>query len=163
MVTMSRPAVERNQPPAGPFVVINAVMRGLLTSPLHSLAGDRLALLCYSGRKSGRSFRTPVGVHDVDGTLVTLTSSGWRHNFRGGAPVTLRRNGRDLPMTATLVDDPGQVAGFYATLIERLGHDRAGRRLGVRINVDRVPTREELADAARRSGLSVVCYQDRTS
>jgi len=160
MATLTRPAVERNQPPEGPFIVINALMRRLLTSPLHTLVGDRIALMSYTGRKSGRHLCTPVGVHDIDGGLVTLTSSRWRHNFQDGAPVTLRRGGRDLFLTATLLDDPDQVADVYSALINRYGYDKAGRRLGVRINVNRAPTHDELADAARRSGLSVISYQD---
>lgn len=160
-MTLSRPAVERHQPPKGPFVVINALMRTVLTSRLHFLVGDRIALLSYTGRKSGRPFRFPVAVHEVDGGLVTLTSSSWRHNFAGGLPVTLRRDGQDLHLTATLIEDPDQTAGFYAALIKRYGYDKAGRRLGVRINVDRVPSHEELAEAARRYGLSAVTYQDR--
>lgn len=163
MTTGAGAAVERNKPPEGPFIVINALMRRLLTSPLHRLVGNRIALLSYTGRKSGRQVCTPVGVHDLDGRMVTLTSSRWRHNFAGGAPVTLRRGGRDLALSATLVKDADRVADVYAALIGRLGHSKAGRRLGVRINVDRAPTHGELTDAAHRSGLSVIDYQPRSS
>ena len=157
----ARPAVERRQPPKGPFVVVNALMRAVLASGRGDPTHGRIALLSFTGRKSGRRYRTPVGVHDLDGAMVTLTSSGWRKNFRGGAPVTLRRGGTDLALTATLTEDPEQVADTYAALIGRFGHDKAARRLGIRINVDRAPTHDELADAARRSGLSVVTYQPR--
>lgn len=159
-MTDARPAVERRQPPKGPFVVVNALMRAVLGSRLPDPTRGRIALLSFTGRKTGRRYRTPVGVHDLDGTLVTLTSSGWRKNFRGGAPVTLRRGGTD-PLTANLTEDPEQVADTYVALIGRFGHDKAARRLGIRINVDRAPTHDELADAARRSGLSVVTYQPR--
>lgn len=155
----ARPAVERRQPPKGPFVVVNALMRVVLGSRLPDPTRGGIALLSFTGRKTGRRYRTPVAVHELDGTLVTLTSSGWRKNFRGGAPVVLRRGGTDLALTATLTEDPDQVADTYAALIGRFGHDQAGRRLGIRINLDRAPTHDELADAARRSGLSVVTYQ----
>jgi hypothetical protein len=62
-----------------------------------------------------------------------------------------RRRGR-----AALVEDPDEVARVYASLIDEYGYEKAGRRLGVRINVDRAPTHEELVDAIRRSGLSLV-------
>ena len=64
-MTSPRPAVERNEPPRGPFVVINAVMRALLASPLHGIVGGTIALLLFTGRKSGQAYRTPVGVHDT--------------------------------------------------------------------------------------------------
>ena len=40
------------------------------------------------------------------------------------------------------------------------GYAEAGRRMGIRVNVDRVPTHEELVDAARRDGLSLSYLQD---
>jgi hypothetical protein len=160
-MTEPQPAVVRQQPPKGPFVVINAVMRGLLRSPLHRIVGHRIGLLTFTGAKTGATYRAPVGVHDLDGGLVTLTSSGWRVNFRNPAPVTLHRAGRDLNMTATLIEDPDQVADVYATLIDRFGHQRAGRRLGIKITVGRSPTHQELADSIRHFGLSVVSYRPR--
>jgi hypothetical protein len=57
---------------------------------------------------------------------------------------------------AELVEDPGEMARIYADLIDDYGHERAGRRLGIRINVNRPPTHGELVDAVERSGLSFV-------
>ena len=57
---------------------------------------------------------------------------------------------------AELVEDTDEVAGIYANLIEEYGREQAVRRLGIRINVDRMPTREELVDALERSVLSFV-------
>ncbi len=48
------------------------------------------------------------------------------------------------------------MARIYANLIEEYGHEQARRRLGIRINVDRMPIHEELVDAIERSGLSFV-------
>ena len=157
----SRPAVERAQPPKGPFVALNALMRAVLRSPLGARLGNRIVLLSYTGRKTRRSYCVPVAVHELDGRLLTLTSSMWRHNFHERAPVTVRRAGQDLHLTALLQDDPDKVATTYTSLIARIGHERAGRQLGIRINVERMPTHEELADASRRSGLSVVSYEPR--
>ncbi len=57
---------------------------------------------------------------------------------------------------AELVEDTDEVARIYANLIEEYGREQAVRRLGIRINVDRMPTREELVDALERSVLSFV-------
>ena len=55
-----------------------------------------------------------------------------------------------------LDEDPLAVAAVYQQLIGEVGLEQAGRRLGIRINVDRAPTSEELAEAARREQLSVL-------
>ncbi len=85
-----------------------------------------------------------------------MTSSRWRVNFRGGQPVEVTLRGERKPAIATLTEDPYEVARTYRGMIGRLGLKQAQRRLGIRINVDRVPTEDELADMVRRSGLSIV-------
>ena len=63
---------------------------------------------------------------------------------------------RRLPARAEIVEDADTVAEVYDALIATKGHANAARRLGIRVNVDRNPTREELADLVRRAGLSAV-------
>jgi hypothetical protein len=46
----------------------------------------------------------------------------------------------------------------YRRIIERMGPAQAERQLGLRINVDRVPTRPELLEAARTWRLAGVHY-----
>jgi hypothetical protein len=41
--------------------VINPLVRWLIRSPLHWLASRRLALITYTGRRSGRAYTIPVG------------------------------------------------------------------------------------------------------
>ena len=113
-------------------------------------------LIRFRGRKTGRSYELPVGRRTIDGRLGILTNSPWRLNLRGGAPVEVILEGELRLGRADLVEDPDEVARIYANLIEEYGHERAGRRLGIRINVDRMPTHEELVDAIERSGLSFV-------
>jgi hypothetical protein len=48
------------------------------------------------------------------------------------------------------------MAELYDDLIEQIGLDGAGRDLGIRVNVDRRPTRDELRALDERSGLSVL-------
>ncbi len=52
-----------------------------------------------------------------------------------------RRAGR-----AELVEDPDEVALFYEALLGQVGLRRA-QRVGLGVNVDREPAREELKDA----------------
>ena len=150
------PAVERQHPPDALMRVVNPIMRTVLRLPTHRLVDGHLLLLTFTGRRSGRTYQLPVGYHWIDGRLCLLTNSGWRVNFRGGRPVVVRHRGEVHRGTATLEEDPGHVADVYARLIDDMGHEQAGRRLGLRINVDRAPTHEELVEAVRRSGLSTV-------
>ena len=108
--------------------LINPLMRRLVG---RGRAGNQILLLHYVGRRSGRHF---AGRRNIE--------------------VTIR--GVRQPAQAALCDDPDEVAEIYERLIEDLGTDRAARRLGLRFNVDRAPTRDELKDGIRRSGLSIV-------
>jgi hypothetical protein len=136
--------------------VVNPVMRTLLRAPTHRLVDEHLMLLAYQGRKSGKRYVVPVGYHWIDGRMSVLTNAGWRVNFRGGHPVVVRFKGRLLSGTATLREDPDDIARIYADLIDDVGWQQAGRRLGIRINVDRPPTDDELVAAVRTYGLSLV-------
>jgi F420H(2)-dependent quinone reductase len=150
-----RPAVERAKPPEAMVKVGNPIFGWLLHSPLHGLVDEHL-MLHFRGRKTGRPYTLPVGRRDIDERLGVLTSSGWRVNFRGGAAVEVTLEGERRHGHAELAEDPEEVARVYANLIGRYGYEQAGRRLGIKINVDRMPTHEELVDAIERSGLSVI-------
>ena len=78
---------------------INPLVAWLMRSPLHWLASGRVALISYTGRRSGRRFTIPVG-YDMAGPQVTVTVSSpepklWWRNLTGtGAPVELVIRGR---------------------------------------------------------------------
>jgi glyoxylase-like metal-dependent hydrolase (beta-lactamase superfamily II) len=154
--TENRPAVERVKPPEAIIKVGNPIFGWLLRSRLHGLADEHLMLVRFRGRKTGHTYTLPVGRRTIDGRLGVLTNSPWRVNFRGGAPVEVILGGELRRGGAELVEDPEEMARIYANLIEEYGYEQAGRRLGIRINVDRMPTHEELVDAIERSGLSFV-------
>ena len=151
-----RPAVERVKPPEAVIKIVNPIFGRVLRSRLHGLVDEHLLLLHFRGRKSGRDYTVVAGHRNVDGRPRVLTNSGWRFNFRGGESVEVTFKGERRRARADLVEDPEEVARVYANLIEEYGYEQAGRRLGIRINVDRPPTHEELLDLMRRSGLSLV-------
>ncbi len=153
----TRPAVERLHPPQWLWDhAVNPVMRALLRSRFSGVVDTRLGLLRFQGRRSGHDYEVPVGIHRIDGRPHVLTNSGWRVNFRGGRPVRVRFEGRWHEGTGTLIQDAEKVARFYADRIAEMGWRRAGRQLGIRINVDREPTIDELRNAVTRSHLSVL-------
>jgi hypothetical protein len=124
---------------------------------------DSVLVLHYIGRRSARSFDVPAGYHDVDGIISVFTSSPWRHNFAGGRDIEVTLHGTRRQARALLVDDPGAVTDVLDRLISELGYRQAGRRLGLRFNVGRSPTRAELREAVERSGLCTVQILDRGS
>lgn len=158
MSSTPRPPVQRVRPPKGPYRVINRILRRLLSSPKRARRiGQHLLLLHLTGRRTGRQFVFPVAYrHAENGRLLVLTNSPWRVNLRGNPAVAVTLLGVQRPARAELVEDPTAVAKIYHALIEEQGHARAGRRMGIRINVPRTPTPDELAEAARRDGLAAV-------
>jgi hypothetical protein len=158
MTTLDRPPVERVHPPGVAMKVANPVLRWVLSSPRRaSRLGQQLLVLHVTARRTGRALDVPVAYrHTEDGRLLVLTNSGWRVNLRERPDVEVTLLGRRLPARAEIVEDADTVAEVYDALIATKGHANAARRLGIRVNVDRNPTREELADLVRRAGLSAV-------
>lgn len=153
-----RPPIEGAEPPENLAKVVNPIMKALLRSPLHRLVSNHLMLLAFEGRKTGKTYTVVVGRHEVDGTLAVPTGTTgrrWRLNFRGGAPAMVTLEGRHLHGRGELVEDPEEVARIHRLLLERLGLKNA-RRLGLRMNADRWPTKEELkAVLAGRGMISI--------
>lgn len=116
-----QPAIWVQPPPKAVLRLLNPMLRLVLTSPLAARMPPALAVLEYTGRRSGRRFVVPVGVHEVEQGLVVFTEAGWRRNFEGGRDVTLRRGRHRRHGRGVLVEDPDTVATALATAIERVG------------------------------------------
>ena len=122
------------------------------------MAGQEIRYFCcitWAGGADGISTCQRVTTSSAAWYRCSPTAA-WRHNFAGGRNIEVTLRGVRQPAEAVLCDDPDEVAEIYERLIEDLGTDRAARRLGLRFNVDRAPTRDELKDCIRRSGLSIV-------
>ena len=67
----------------------NPVMKRLLTSPLHRPWSRWFALIEWTGRRTARTYRTPVSyVRDGDEVLIT-TGDAWARNLEGGGPMRI--------------------------------------------------------------------------
>jgi hypothetical protein len=127
------------------FRIGNAILRPILRSRLGARM-PALALLSFTGRKSGKRYSVPVGFHELDERAAILTASAWKANFRGGADVEIVTAGVREPMRALLVDEPDEVADVYRTLLARVGVEH-GSRIGVKVAGHRMPTHEEMVRA----------------
>ncbi|HWX52864.1 MAG TPA: nitroreductase family deazaflavin-dependent oxidoreductase [Solirubrobacteraceae bacterium] len=121
--------------------LVNPLMVALLRSRLHRLASKNFILLTVTGRKSGRSYTLPVTRHEQpDGSLVISAAGSWRHNLQAGTDVRVTLEGRERTAHVTPVRDPAQAADVFAGLLDR----SSARDVGVKVNVDRSPTPEEI-------------------
>lgn len=101
----------------GPAVrTVNRWIVGLRNAPLiGKLVRKGLTVVTYTGRKSGRTFSTPVGYQRkgdvVDIRVMMPDAKTWWRNFNGeGGPLTLELDGAERTGHATSHrDDKGRV------------------------------------------------------
>ena len=100
----------------------NPIMVFILRSPLHGVLSKNTLLITYTGQKSGKTYTTPVNyVRFEDSLLITsYRRRTWWRNLRGGAPVTLRLQGKDLQATAEVYEDDENVAQYLATYLSKM-------------------------------------------
>ncbi|MFD9004811.1 hypothetical protein ACFV0T_28270 [Streptomyces sp. NPDC059582] len=150
-----RSVVQRALPDGPEGARDDARMREMLSRPNPGPVADRLALLHFTGRRTGRPYTVPVGVHQLGGGLAVASASRWRHNFAGGADGELTWRGERRPVRCTLVTDAERTARGYLELYERYGA-AAARRLGISVSGEQAPGLEEFRDAVDTHGLSLV-------
>jgi hypothetical protein len=145
---VDRPAVELSKPPLMLMRMANPVVSALLRSGRTKL-GNALLLVSFVGRKTGRRYSVPVGYRHLNGKPTFFTDSRWGRNLLGGADITVVLGGRERAARAQPIADPDQVAELTLTLLREVGRDNANR-LGLKVNVDREPTLEEIKQAIPR-------------
>jgi len=152
--------LEHRHPPVGLLRLINPPVRWLAGTR----AGPRgLLLLHLTGRRSGRPLTVPVGYQLLDGVPLVVTDRPWRLNCSGGRDIEVTERGVRRPVRAVLVDDPAGVADLCERLAVEQGWRTTSRRLGLRGTGDRPPTRAEVEDLVRRTGLSLLRLEPRTA
>ncbi|MGO9185632.1 nitroreductase/quinone reductase family protein, partial [Mycobacterium sp.] len=94
----------------------NAVAAKLVDVPLlGNVVGRNLVMISYVGRRSGKTFTTPVNYRRIGDEVVIRvglpSAKNWWRNFLGsGGPITLRLNGTDRTGHAVATrDDRGRV------------------------------------------------------
>lgn len=110
-------AVSDARPPALIVQLTNLIMRPLLRTPLGRLIKP-LALLEFTGRRSGTRRRVVVGWHGDGTTAIVLTPAPWRANFDHGYPSTVYWRGQHSTVIGTLDTDPYRVAAAITALLQ---------------------------------------------
>lgn len=122
----------------------NVLTATVLRSPLHWIMSRTSLLLALTGRKSGHPFTLPVNYcQDGDVLYITsLRSRMWWRNLRGGAPVILRLEGRDVNGDGTLIENS-------TDMVENLKQffrirPQAARFFGIRLDIANNPNRKDI-------------------
>lgn len=151
-MTDSQPKIVRVKPP-------KRLVR--LTSPLMRVLAARsktmsrfMLVLHFTGRKTGRAYVVPIGYRTEAGRLMTLSNDVWRLNFEGGRDLEVTHLRQRQPARATLDTDWGALADFYIDKFEEMGAKKVAADLGMKVNLDRAPTREAWIEALQREGMS---------
>lgn len=129
--------------------IFNPFMILLLRSPLHMLVSKSTLLITFTGRWSGKSYTTPVN-YVPDGRIlyiVSLRSRTWWKNLRGGAPVSVRMQGRELGAVGEIVEDYESVAKQLLEYLQRVPH--YANYFKVNLDIRGRPNPEDVAQAAK--------------
>jgi hypothetical protein len=100
--------------------LLNRIMSVMLRSPLHHVVSRSIMLITFTGRKSGKTYTTPIS-YALEGDQVTaFTNARWSKNLEGGAPVTLNIKNKQYTGRADVVadDKPAVAEGLRAFLSE---------------------------------------------
>ena len=131
----------------------NAIMARLLRSPLQGLLSQSTMLMTYPGRKTGKVYSTPMNYVRTreGGAEVLLTTSyrqrTWWRNLRGGVPVVVRVQGKDLNARAEALEADGKVAeglGQFLHLVPGWA-----KYYQVKLDPDGRPNAADVAEAAK--------------
>src|SRR5713226_508079 len=95
----------------------NPVARLILATPLHVLMSSRLMLLSFTGRKTGRSYATPVSYVQEGSSLLVPGGGTWWKNLGGGRPAHVRLRGVWTPVTPELVSEPVALAEVMGRML----------------------------------------------
>jgi hypothetical protein len=137
------------------FVIINPMMRMLLQSPLHWLVSSSLMLITFKGRRSGRTFVTPVRYVKSNGTIRCFSSSEtqWWRNLRNGVDVVLRVKGENIHCRTTVIEgNPERVKPLLSQYLSIFPQDAAYH--AIRLNPDKSLVEADL-DAASKEAIVV--------
>lgn len=121
----------------------NPFVTAILHSPLHGLMSGSTMLITYTGRKSARTYTTPVNYIRDGGTLLSMSPRGhsWWRNLRGqgGAPVVVRLRGADFEGVGHAFEGGAAVEeGGLLTMLQKVPAYQ--RYWKVRLNPDGGPT-----------------------
>ena len=138
--------------PETAFVLVNAVVRTLLRSPLHFLMSKSVMVVNYEGRKSGRSFSTPVRYLRVGNQIMCTTSDHvqWWRNVKSNAEATLLVEGVPARYRGEImVRDPVATIEKLRNFLAVFPQDSVYQE--IRLNADKSLNEDDLEAASHKA------------
>ena len=127
---------------------VNSAMRFVLRSPVHTVVSKSILLITFTGRKSGKTYTTPVSYSQSGDQVYVFTHANWWKNLRNGAPVTLRVRGREYQgLAEPVAQDKAAVAAGLAEHLRKVPGD--ARYYGVTFDEGGNPRADEVEAAAQ--------------
>jgi hypothetical protein len=128
-------------------------MRFMLRRPIRRMQ-ERLLLLSFTGRRSGRRYTIPVSyTEESGGSLLVPGGGAWKRNLEPGLHVAVRLRGEDRLADPELLQDPDEIERLLPRMYQ--GNSRVESFVGVPIGPDGKPDRRRLEQAIS-DGFAVV-------
>ena len=128
--------------------IVNQTMKFILRSPMHGVVSKSMLLISFTGRKSGKTYTTPVSYSQTGDQVRIFTHADWWKNLRSGAPVTLRLRGRELKgLAEPVAEDKQAIAAGLAAHLRKVTSD--ARYYGVTFDDAGNPKLDEVAKAVQ--------------
>lgn len=106
-------------------------------------------LITFTGRKSGKSYTTPISYLRDDDMVTAFTGANWSRNLIDGAPVTLNIKNKEYQGQADVVaDDKRAVAESLQNFLRTVRSD--ARFYQVKFDDDGEPNWDDVQRAAQR-------------
>jgi hypothetical protein len=132
------------------YAALNPVMIALLRSPIHGIASANLCIFSYRGRRTGKSYSTPLSFMREGPTVRLLSSHNtrWWNNFLDGPVDVDIEIGRTTfyGKAQTTVEDSEAFRNGVRTFLSAVPRD-AGV-YGIKLDSNRKPREEDIARAA---------------
>jgi deazaflavin-dependent oxidoreductase (nitroreductase family) len=128
--------------------IFNQAMKLVLRSPVHGMVSKNILLITFTGRKSGKTYTTPVSYSQRDGQVTIFTHATWWKNLRNGASVTLRLQGREIQgLAEPVAEDKQAIAEALSAHLREAPFD--ARYYGVSFDEHGNPSEEEVEKAVQ--------------
>jgi deazaflavin-dependent oxidoreductase (nitroreductase family) len=128
--------------------MLNKSMKFILRSPLHGMVSKTILLITFTGRKSGKTYTTPVSYSQQDGQVYIFTHADWWKNLSNGEPVSLRIRGKERQGFAeTIAEDKDAVAAGLSQHLRQVPSD--ARFYEVTFDQDGSPNTAEVEQAVQ--------------
>jgi len=103
---------------------VNSAMKFTLRSPLHGMVSKSVLLISFTGRKSGKTYTTPVDYSQEGDQVTIFTHANWWKNLRSGVPVSLHIRGREIQgLAEPVAEDKGLIAAGLAAHLRKVPSD----------------------------------------